>query len=152
VLQCRGVVEVEAESVAYLISAYHGLDTSSYTFPYVTTWANRADEKPAEVVRATGQRVITATQQLLQHTETTLSDGMADRQPALVDTGTQGRALSGPIPASDVAASNAAAVPAEGSRATTVQTAHPRRPTGGGRSIPPPGRSSTVPATRAGRR
>lgn len=29
---CRGEVEVEAESLAYLVAAEHGLDTSSYTF------------------------------------------------------------------------------------------------------------------------
>ena len=31
--QCRGRLEVEAESVAYLIAASHGLDTGSYTLP-----------------------------------------------------------------------------------------------------------------------
>ena len=29
----RGVLEVEAESVAHLIGAAHGMDTSSYTLP-----------------------------------------------------------------------------------------------------------------------
>jgi hypothetical protein len=135
VLQCRGVVEVEAESVAYLVAAYHGLDTSGYTFPYVTTWANRADADPAEVVRATGQRVITAAQQVLQHTEAKLSDTAAARQPAQVDTNTRGQARSG-----------------GGERAITVQAGHPRPPTDGGRSLPPPGRSSTAPVTHASKR
>src|SRR3954454_13588935 len=38
VLTCRGVLEVEAESVAYLITAAHGLNAGDYTFPHVTTW------------------------------------------------------------------------------------------------------------------
>ena len=35
----RGIAEVEAESVALMVGAAHGLDTSSYTVPYVSTWA-----------------------------------------------------------------------------------------------------------------
>jgi hypothetical protein len=32
----RGIGEVEAESVALMIGAAHGMDTSSYTIPYVS--------------------------------------------------------------------------------------------------------------------
>jgi len=35
----RGRREVEAESVAWLISAHFGLDTGAYTLPYVAGWA-----------------------------------------------------------------------------------------------------------------
>jgi len=38
-LTCRGRCEVEAESVAYVVAAAHGLDASSYTFAYVAGWA-----------------------------------------------------------------------------------------------------------------
>jgi hypothetical protein len=37
-LTCRGRCEVEAESVAYLVLAAHGLDASGYTFAYVAGW------------------------------------------------------------------------------------------------------------------
>ena len=54
----RGIGEVEAESVALMIGAAHGMDTSGYTIPYISTWAARVDGKePAEVVKATGERV-----------------------------------------------------------------------------------------------
>lgn len=54
----RGVAEVEAESVALMIGAAHGLDTSSYTIPYVATWASAvAGKTPTEVVHATAERV-----------------------------------------------------------------------------------------------
>ena len=54
----RGIGEVEAESVALMIGAAHGLDTSSYTIPYVSTWATSVEGKtPVEVVQATGERV-----------------------------------------------------------------------------------------------
>ncbi len=36
---CRGRCEVEAESVAYIVAAVHGLDASGYTFAYVAGWA-----------------------------------------------------------------------------------------------------------------
>ncbi|PRY63309.1 uncharacterized protein DUF955 [Knoellia remsis] len=56
--QHRGIGEVEAESVALMIGAAHGMDTSGYTIPYVSTWAARVDgREPVEVVKATGERV-----------------------------------------------------------------------------------------------
>jgi len=63
---CRGVKEVEAESVAYLVTASHGLSTDDYTFAYVTGWAGSVDgTEPETVVRDTGQRVLTATRTVL---------------------------------------------------------------------------------------
>ncbi|GAA1615775.1 MULTISPECIES: ImmA/IrrE family metallo-endopeptidase [Actinomycetes] len=56
--QHRGIGEVEAESVALMIGAAHHMDTTGYTIPYVSTWAARVDGKePAEIVKATGERV-----------------------------------------------------------------------------------------------
>ena len=53
----RGIGEVEAESVALMIGAAHGLDTSAYTIPYVSSWATSVEGKSAvEVVQATGER------------------------------------------------------------------------------------------------
>ena len=54
----RGVAEVEAESIALMVGAAHGLDTSAYTIPYVSTWAASVPGKtPVEVVQATAERV-----------------------------------------------------------------------------------------------
>jgi len=54
----RGIAEVEAESVALMVGAAHGLDTSSYTIPYVSTWASSvAGKTPVEVVQSTAERV-----------------------------------------------------------------------------------------------
>lgn len=54
----RGIAEVEAESVALMVGAAHGLDTSSYTEPYVSTWAASVPGKnPVEVVQSTAERV-----------------------------------------------------------------------------------------------
>jgi len=63
---CRGVKEVEAESVAYLVAASHGLPTGDYTFAYVTGWAAGVDgAQPEQVVRDTGQRVLGAARTVL---------------------------------------------------------------------------------------
>lgn len=54
----RGIDEVEAESVALMIGAAHGLDTSGYTIPYISSWSSTVEGKsPVEVVQATGERV-----------------------------------------------------------------------------------------------
>lgn len=73
----RGIGEVEAESVALMIGAAHGMDTSGYTIPYVSTWAAQVDgQEPAEIVRATGERVRAAAMKILDQLDTEmLGDG-----------------------------------------------------------------------------
>jgi DNA primase len=67
---CRGIKEVEAESVAYLVTAAHGLGTEDYTFPYVTGWASEVDRaEPERVVRETGARVLAASRTVLALTQ-----------------------------------------------------------------------------------
>jgi DNA primase len=67
---CRGVREVEAESVAYLVTAAHGLPAQDYTFPYVTGWASEVDRaEPERVVRETGTRVLAASRTVLAVTQ-----------------------------------------------------------------------------------
>jgi hypothetical protein len=67
----RGIGEVEAESVALMIGAAHGMDTSSYTIPYVSGWAGTVkDREPAEVVKATGERVRKAAGAILDALDT----------------------------------------------------------------------------------
>ncbi|MBT2483112.1 MULTISPECIES: ImmA/IrrE family metallo-endopeptidase [unclassified Microbacterium] len=75
--QHRGIGEVEAESVALMIGAAHGMDTSGYTIPYVSTWAARVDGKePVEVVKATGERVRKTTLAILDQLDTVqVADG-----------------------------------------------------------------------------
>lgn len=52
----RGVKETEAESVAYVLAAMLGLDTSAYSVGYVAGWA-KAD---VEVIRSTAANVLRA--------------------------------------------------------------------------------------------
>jgi hypothetical protein len=59
----RSRQEIEAESVAYVVSAANGLDASAYTFGYVVTWAGPNDA--AEEVRETAVRVLAVARQIL---------------------------------------------------------------------------------------
>lgn len=62
----RGVAEVEAESVALMVGAAHGMDTSGYTIPYVASWAtSEPGPSPVEVVQRTGERVRATTIKIL---------------------------------------------------------------------------------------
>lgn len=76
--QHRGIGEVEAESVALMVGATHGMDTSDYTIPYVSTWAARVDGKGgADVVKATGERVRKTALAILNQLDTVqVSDGV----------------------------------------------------------------------------
>lgn len=63
----RGVAEVEAESVAYLVASQLGYDTSANSFPYVTGWAGT--ENPQERVASTADRVVATAGQVLDRIE-----------------------------------------------------------------------------------
>ncbi len=81
--ECRGILEVQAESVAYMVTSAHGLDSSQYTFNYVAGWALNAvteDRDLADILRSTGQRVIGAADLILQATQPapTITDGALD--------------------------------------------------------------------------
>jgi DNA primase len=87
VIPCRGVVEVEAESIAYLLSTTQGLDTGSYTFPYVVGWACSLVNRTAEeVVRDVGQRVLQTAKVLLDQLAPTSDDPDAHEIRVSVDT------------------------------------------------------------------
>lgn len=60
----RNTMEVQAESVAYTVCSYLGLDTSDYSFGYVTGWSTGKEVKELtesmEVIRKTAQEIIEA--------------------------------------------------------------------------------------------
>jgi hypothetical protein len=58
----RGTVEVEAESVAYIVSAAWGLDTSSYSTGYLTAWSGG----DVAAVTATATKVLACTRIILE--------------------------------------------------------------------------------------
>lgn len=54
----RGIREVEAESVAVMVAAAHGMEATAPSALYVSEWATTVkDKSPVEVVQETGERV-----------------------------------------------------------------------------------------------
>lgn len=56
--------EVEAESIAFIVSHALGVDTGSFSFPYVTTWARGED--PLNMVARSGHRILSAANLMLK--------------------------------------------------------------------------------------
>ena len=55
--------EVEAESVAFVVAAAHGMPTDGYSFPYVAGWAG---DNPAKAIAQTQARVSKAAKAILE--------------------------------------------------------------------------------------
>ncbi len=60
----REQAEVEAESVAYVVTAAHGLDSSGYTIPYVAGWSGGN----LDLVARTAERVLSTSRDILSRT------------------------------------------------------------------------------------
>lgn len=60
--RARHVAEVEAESVAYVITAAAGLPTEGYSVPYVASWASG----DSDVVREAATRVLSTARQIIE--------------------------------------------------------------------------------------
>lgn len=65
----RSEMEVEAESVAFVVSHALGLDTSKTSFPYVSIWASRAKDGNGKdfekAIKASGSRIAKAAKVIL---------------------------------------------------------------------------------------
>ncbi|WP_410790558.1 ImmA/IrrE family metallo-endopeptidase [Kribbella sp. C-35] len=79
---CRGTREVEAESVAYVLLAHHGLSIDAESFDYIAGWARQVDpNEPGTVIKATGARVVTTARQLIDSTDKYLNAHRAPLAP-----------------------------------------------------------------------
>jgi hypothetical protein len=74
----RGLKEVEAESVAFIVADAHGMATDDYTFPYVAAWSG---DEGAKAVRATASRVASAAQSIIE--ASTATRGTGGRAPGV---------------------------------------------------------------------
>ena len=112
----RGIAEVEAESVALMVGAAHGLATDDYTIPYVASWASSVPGKtPVEVVQSTAERVRGTAVKILDQLETSkVGDGTPpglDRD-ALAQARSTGRRAPGVSTSSEVRSPSKATVEA----------------------------------------
>ena len=65
----RSTCEVEAESVAYVVSQFFGIETGDYSFPYIAGWAGAKDKKVIQRVlgniQKTADKIIGACEKVL---------------------------------------------------------------------------------------
>lgn len=54
----RGQAETVAESFAFMVSQYYGLDTAAYSAPYIGTWAGKEPEDVMKAVKSCGTTVL----------------------------------------------------------------------------------------------
>lgn len=63
----------EAESIAYVVCQYFGLDTSEYSFGYISTWSGGKDtqelKNSLEIIRNTSNDIISKVEQKLTKTD-----------------------------------------------------------------------------------
>ena len=64
-IACRGRIEVEAESVAYVACGAAGLDTSAYSVAYVARWAETTAD-PERTLLATAERIVSVARRILE--------------------------------------------------------------------------------------
>ena len=74
----RGLKEVEAESVGFIVADAYGMATDDYTFPYITAWAAQDGTK---AVRATASRVASAAKSVIE--ASTAPHGTGGRPPVV---------------------------------------------------------------------
>ena len=79
----RERMEVEAESVAYLVCAHIGIDSATYTVPYVAHWS----AGNVELVQQTAERVIDTARRITDGLDQALSPALApDQAPTPLPT------------------------------------------------------------------
>jgi hypothetical protein len=79
---CRGIREVEAESVAYVVLAHHGLSIDVESFDYIAEWAKVVDPKdPPAVIKSVGARVVNTARKLIDSTDQYLKVNRAPLGP-----------------------------------------------------------------------
>ena len=85
-LRCRGQAEIEAESIAYLVTADAGLDAANYSVPYLATWSGG----DIDLLRESMTRVVTASRAICEpasdtHCATVMRSPACGAQPADLD-------------------------------------------------------------------
>ncbi len=62
--------EVQAESVAYAVCSYYGIDTKEYSFPYIAGWSSSKDmeelKASLQIIRETTDHLITSIERIRQ--------------------------------------------------------------------------------------
>ena len=76
----KSIVELEAESVAFVVLSHFGLDSSDYSFGYLASWQDGEKEKVVEALRASGKRIQNAADEIIVQIETLMGDASKGMQ------------------------------------------------------------------------
>lgn len=84
-VMCRGIREVEAESVAYVLMAHHRWATGGSSFRHIASLAAAANKRePEKVIERTGARVVSVARRLTESVDRQLRRaGLSQRRPDL---------------------------------------------------------------------
>lgn len=78
----RNTKEVEAESVAYTVCEYFGIDTSEYSFGYIAGWSAGKELKELkasmETIRKTASKIISGIEDLCKEKSRSIKDKLAE--------------------------------------------------------------------------
>lgn len=64
--------EIQVESISFIVAAHYGLDTSDYSFPYVSVWASgdmKRIEENLEIIKKESAKIISEIDESLEKTE-----------------------------------------------------------------------------------
>lgn len=121
----RDVKEIEAETVAYLMCTTIGLDSTSYSIPYLVGWSGGDDE----LAERTARHVLATTATMIEHLErrldiTLTTDPLAAAEPQTPAVDAPGRAAPQALASSNGGAArsdvSAATVPTASNSVPTV--------------------------------
>jgi len=91
---CRGAAEVEAESIAYIVTSHLGMNPAAYSVPYVAGWADDLD-----VLRHHMSTVVTASQWILDDLKKALAPEVGMPGPAATHGNSRRDGLVPDVPA-----------------------------------------------------
>lgn len=91
---CRGQAEVEAESIAYLITARAGLDSTTYSVPYLASWSGGE----LDLLRGSMSAVVTVARDIAERKEGGARYGRGRPTPLPSPNAVQPVALPGTSP------------------------------------------------------
>ena len=87
----RNQAEVEAESVAFVVSTFLGLDTSDYSFPYIVGW----EENDESLLRHSLKRIRDAAHVLITQIEEELNKDDLTTDNITTDDNNNSKAVQG---------------------------------------------------------
>ena len=87
----RNQAEVEAESVAFIVSTFLGLDTSDYSFPYIVGW----EENDESLLRHSLKRIRDAAHVLITQIEEELNKDDLPTDNTTIDDNNNSKAVQG---------------------------------------------------------